>query len=203
MSTPKMALKNFASQPTAHWNQGFGEATNSRLAGRCLGPADQRALCGRSCRGRTVCSSAQTFVPLTYTRALKPDGSSISPDAGAATSNTGARRSAGRTMGRCRPRSGLQEPSAIRMPHAYTDQVWLDRGLTREPSSPQTAFPGCFRFVGRVVHEPCGRLTGACIGGDGARLQAEGREGRRFREGAFRQPGLYPVYAPCRAGWSA
>ena len=33
-----------------------------------------------------------------------------------------------------------------------------------------------------------------CIGG--ARLQAEGREGRRFREGLFRQPGLYPVYAP-------
>ena len=32
-----------------------------------------------------------------------------------------------------------------------------------------------------------------CIGG--ARLQAEGREGRRLREGAFRQPGLYPVYA--------
>ena len=34
-----------------------------------------------------------------------------------------------------------------------------------------------------------------CIGGDGARLQAEGREGRRFREGLFRQPGLYSVYA--------
>ena len=32
----------------------------------------------------------------------------------------------------------------------------------------------------------------SCIGG--ARFQAEGREGRRFREGAFRQSSLYPVF---------